>query len=84
MAILAANADIRTMKIGDEISLQVFPQVTDAKISRGKIIYIDKKLRFFRAEFTVYPNGNIIRESFAASGQRCTKEGKDSAASKVL
>ena len=82
MAILSGKADISTLHVGDEIDLKIFPEVQDAQISRGRIIYIDPKKAFFRVEFTVLTNGNVIRESYSAYGPRSTKEDKSSSASK--
>ena len=84
MAILAGNTDINKMQVGDEIRLKVYPEVPEANITKGKIIYIDPKMRFFRVEFTVESNGNIIRECFSAYGPRGVKDSRNSEASKVL
>ena len=84
MSMLSSKADIRTMHVGDEINLKVFPEVHDTELSTGRIIYIDPKQRFFRVEFTVMPNGNKIVECYSAYGPRSTIEVKNSPKSKVL
>ena len=74
MARLPGNANINVMKVGDEIGLKIYPAVSGAEVSVGRIIYIDPKKKFFRVEYTVYPEGNIIRESYSAYGPRAVTE----------
>ena len=77
MAVLSPAAGISTMQIGDEINLKIYPAVADARISSGRIIYIDPKKKFFRVEYTVLTNGNTIRESYSAYGKRHTASEKE-------
>ena len=63
-----------TLKLGDELDLPVFPKVTNAKLSRGKVVYIHPDRHFFTLEFTT-PLGKTIRESYSFFGPGGCKEG---------
>lgn len=65
-----------TLKPSDELDLPVFPKVTDAHLSRGKVVYIHPDRHFFTLEFKT-PLGKTIRESYSFYGPRMTEAGKE-------
>lgn len=65
--------DLRRVKLGDRVSLPIYPAVPGYSPEEGVVVYIHPQRRYFTVEFTTIL-GRKIRQSYIPSGPHKIKE----------